>query len=143
MKTFLKIYFIDIQLIQYSCVDFCCTAVIQFHIYRMICMYIFYICIYEYIHAYIFFFILYAIMVCYRLWNTIPCAMQQDLVIHSLYNSLHLLTSDSQSTPPPPFFPLATTGLFSLWVCFCFVDKFICIIFQIPHVSDRCLSFSF
>ena len=32
-----------------------------------------------------------------------------------------------------------------LWVSFCFVDSFICAMFQIPHVSDNvwCLSFSF
>ena len=32
-----------------------------------------------------------------------------------------------------------------VWVCFCFVDTFICAAFQIPHISDiiRYLSFSF
>jgi len=47
------------------------------------------------------------------------------LFIYSIYNSLHLLTSISQSFSPHPsrlgnhkFVPLY------LWVCFCFVDKF-------------------
>ena len=33
----------------------------------------------------------------------------------------------------------------SLWVCLCFVDKFICVIFSIPHINDIIwyLSFSF
>ena len=33
---------------------------------------------------------------------------------------------------PPPWYP----QVHSLWVYFCFVDKFICVIFYIPHISD-------
>ena len=44
-------------------------------------------------------------------------------------NSLHLLVLNSQSLPPPPSFPLATTNLSSLWVCFCFMDVFIGVAF--------------
>ena len=44
-------------------------------------------------------------------------------------NSLHLLVPNSQSLPPPPSFPLATTDLSSLWVCFCFMDVFIGVAF--------------
>ena len=51
-------------------------------------------------------------------------------------SSWNELTPDSQSIPLPPC-ALATTSLFSmLWVCFCFVDRFPCTIFWIPHVSD-------
>jgi len=35
-------------------------------------------------------------------------------------------------------------SVFYVWVCFCSVDRFICAIFYIPHISDiRYLSFSF
>ena len=44
----------------------------------------------------------------------VPCTIQLDLVTHSTYNSLHLLTPDSHSIPPLPFFPLATVSLFSM-----------------------------
>ena len=44
-------------------------------------------------------------------------------------SSLHLLISNSQSTPSVPPSPSAATGLFSMPVCFCFIDKFICVIF--------------
>ena len=42
-------------------------------------------------------------------------------------------------------FPLANTDHFlSLWVSFCFVSRFICIIsFQIPHIKDAMWYFSF
>ena len=40
-----------------------------------------------------------------------------------------------QSSPPP--LPLGYhKSVLCLWVCFCFVDKFICVIFQIPHIND-------
>ena len=39
-----------------------------------------------------------------------------SLFIHSLYNSLHLLTPNSHSIPPPPPSPLAITSLFSMSV---------------------------
>ena len=41
--------------------------------------------------------------------------------------SLHLLTSNSQSIPPPLLTHFATTSLVSVY--FCFVDKFIYVIF--------------
>ena len=60
-----------------------------------------------------------------------------SLFIHSKCNSLHLLqTSYSQSIPLPPPSPLATASLFFMSVCFCFIDRFICAIFQIPHIND-------
>jgi len=57
---------------------------------------------------------------------------------HSVYNKLHLLVSKSQSIVPPTSPPLSQPLVCSLclWVCFCFIEKLIRIIFQIPHISD-------
>ena len=60
-----------------------------------------------------------------------------SLSIHSKCNSLHLLTLNSQSIllpHLPPWRPQLSYPC--LWVCFCFVDRFICAIFYIPHISD-------
>ena len=49
-----------------------------------------------------------------RMFNPAFCAMQEDLVfIYSAYESLHLLTLTSYSSPLPSPCPLATTNLFS------------------------------
>ena len=37
-------------------------------------------------------------------------------LIYPMCNNLHLLTPNSQSFPPCPYFPLATTNLFSMSV---------------------------
>jgi len=72
-------------------------------------------------------------------WIYFPVLYSRTLLfIHPIYNSLHLLIQT-----PNPFFPhpSATTGLFC--VCFCFVQKFISVIFYILHISDiiwNCLS---
>ena len=59
-----------------------------------------------------------------------------SLFIHPTCNSLHLLIPNSQSTPLYPSFPRQQQICpLCLWVCFSFVDKFICAIFYIPHVS--------
>ena len=68
------------------------------------------------------------------------------LLIHSKCNSLHLLTPNSQSIPlsPPPLWQSQVCSP-CLWVCFCSVDRLICAILYIPHISDIIwyLSFSF
>ena len=63
---------------------------------------------------------------------------------HSVYNSLLLLIPNSQcisSLTPPPWQPQVSS--LPLWVCF--IHKFTCVIFYIPHISDivQYLSFSF
>ena len=77
-------------------------------------------------------------------WIYFPVLYSRTLLfIHSIYKSLHLLTPISHSIPPPT--PLLGNHNFSLclWNCFCFIDNFIHVIVQIPHVSDICyLSFS-
>ena len=45
-------------------------------------------------------------MVDRRISNVVPCALQEDLVYHPVCTSLHLLTPNSQSLPPPPTLPL-------------------------------------
>ena len=63
--------------------------------------------------------------------------MMTFLFIHSkCSNNLHLPMLDSQSIPLPPHIPPWQPQICSLWVCFCFVDRFICGIFQIPYKSD-------
>ena len=51
------------------------------------------------IHTHICFFIFFSIMVYYRILNRVPCATHWGLVIYSIYNSLHLLITNSQSIP--------------------------------------------
>ena len=65
------------------------------------------------------------------------------LFIYLIYTNLYLLIPNSQFIPPhpSPFWQLTVCSL-CLWICFCFVDKFICIIFWIPHVSDVIWYFS-
>ena len=59
----------------------------------------------------------------------VPCAVGQELIAYpSKCNSLHLLTPNSLSIPPPPPWQPWVCSLCS-WVCFCFVDRFICAIF--------------
>ena len=87
-------------------------------------------------HIYIFK-IFFSIMVYHSLLNTVPCDIQLDLVfIHSLCNSLCLLIPNSQSIPPLTPFPSKPQLCFlCLWVCFCFIDRFIYVIFWIPYVN--------
>ena len=60
------------------------------------------------------------------------------------YNSLHFANPKSQSflPPSPPPWQLQICFLY-LWVCFSFVDRFICAIFSIPHVNEIVWYFSF
>ena len=54
-------------------------------------------------------------MAYHRILNMALCVVQKDLLfIHSISNSLHLLTSTSNSIPPPTFSLLATTTLFPM-----------------------------
>ena len=65
-----------------------------------------------------------------------------SLFILTICNSLYLLTLVSHSFPSPWQTQVHSS---CQWVCFRFIDRFICVIFQIPHVSDIIwyLSFSF
>ena len=54
--------------------------------------------------------------------------------MHPTYNSLHPLTPNSHSIPPPPQKPQVCSP--RLWICFCFIDQLICVIVEIPHTRD-------
>ena len=63
--------------------------------------------VYTHMHS---FFIFFSIMVYYKIWSTVPCAIQWDLLFtHSKCNSLHLPTPNSQYTPLSSPFLLETT----------------------------------
>ena len=65
------------------------------------------------------------------------CYIQQDLVVYSLHVLLHLhLLTPTPLHPFPKPLPLTTTSLFSMSVSFCFVGRFIYVIFCILHISD-------
>ena len=81
-------------------------------------------------------------MVYHRILNIVPCAIQYDLIVYP--SDLYWFASVN---PQSPIFPSPTSfppwqpqvRSLHLWVCFCFVDMFICVIFQIPHKSDSIL----
>ena len=67
------------------------------------------------------------------------------LWIHPIYNGLHLWTSPSHTAPLPPHPPLQPPVCSPrLWSCFCFIDRFICVIFRF-HIKvtpySTCLCF--
>ena len=62
-------------------------------------------------------------------YTSLCCIVGPHLLIHSKCDSLHLLTPNSPFIPLPPSLLWQTqVGSLSLWVCFCFVDRFICAI---------------
>ena len=96
--------------------------VIQLYLSTFICRYIAE-CIYIYIHIHtcIYIFYIFSIMVYLNI------EYSSLLFIHYICNSLHPLTSSSQSFPPPPY-PPWQPQLCSLCprVCFCLINRFIC-----------------
>ena len=63
---------------------------------------------------------------CYTRSLLFICSKGRHLPAPNSSPSLSLLSSPWQ----PQISPLC------LWVCFCFVDRLICAMFQIPHISD-------
>ena len=100
--------------------------------FKMLCQSLLYSKVVQlYIYIYTFFFMFFSTVVYHRILNIVPCAVNRTvLFIHPTYNSLHPLTPNSQSSPSP-FSPTWQPQVCSLclWVCFCFVDRFICAIF--------------
>ena len=87
----------------------------------------------------------------HRVFNAVPCAIQQELAVYPL-SRFHVACAN----PKPPIHPSITPSdpvppwqppVYSLcpWVCFCFTDRFLCVILLIPHINDIIwyLSFSF
>ena len=79
------------------------------------------------IHRYILFLTLSSIIFHHKWLDIVPWAVQQDL-IHSRYNSLHLLIPNSQSIPLLPV-PLATKSVLQ-------VHEFICFFFFFLRASS-------
>ena len=110
-------YFLNWSIVDLQCFNFYCTA--KWFSYT-----------YIYIYIYIFFFMFFSIMVYHRILNIVlPVLYSRTLLFtHYIHNSLHLLIPNSQSIPPaPPRQPQFCS--LCLWVGFCFVGKFICVIF--------------
>ena len=74
--------------------------------------------------------------------------MQKSSQTHGAYNPAEKLFLFFFVTPnlslPHPFSPLVIQVCsLCLWVCICFVNKFICTIFSIPHISNITWHLSF
>ena len=78
-------------------------------------------------------------MAYHRILNIVSCALQDLVLFHSLYNSLHLLIPRAQSILLPLLLPLGNKSV--LYVCesFCFT----CVLFETPPISDVILVFLF
>ena len=59
-------------------------------------------------------FYIFSIIVSHRILYIFPCYTIGYFFIHSIYNSLHLLTPNSQIIPPPSSYPLKTISNFSM-----------------------------
>ena len=102
------------------------------------------------IQIHTFFFVFFSILVYHRILNLVACAIQEDLVVYPPH--ARQFASANPQLPVRPFpspslllAPLANTRLFSMWVCFCFPGKFICVTFYIHTqviASGICLSLS-
>ena len=99
----------------YCCISFWCTA-----------KWFSYTCIYI-------FFTFSFIMVYYRTLNTV--GHWNSLLF--IQNNLHLLISNSLSTPPPPHSSLATTGLFSASVSLFLFGRYVYLCYILDHTYKR------
>ena len=97
---------------------------------------------YTYAHTFIHIYthILFHILFHYGLSQDIKYNSLHAVIRPCCFSILYTISICSSLTPNPslpyPSSPLAPTSLFSLWVCFCFIDMFICVVFHIPHVND-------
>ena len=67
--------------------------------------------------------------------NIVPVLYSWTLFIHSIQTSFHLLVPNPNPTFFHPTFPWQPPA-YSLCLYSCFTDRFICVIFYIPHLSD-------
>ena len=83
--------YIHIYLHMYTCVCIYTNICIYMHTYTLYIMYAhvythyIYICVYIYIHTHILFLILSSIMVYPKRLDTVPCAVQQDLIAYPTF----------------------------------------------------------
>ena len=95
--------------------------------------------LYVYMYLYLFFFKFSSHLGCYIILNRVPCSNSRFLLdIYFKYGSVDLSIPNSRTIPLPRPSPLV---IISLWVCFCFVNKFICIFFfLIQNITTSSLS---
>ena len=76
-------------------------------------------------------------MVYHKILNTVPCAIQQDLVYPSEIHQLASANPKLPVLPSPTSPPMATMSLFAMSVSlFLYIGGFICAIVWIPYVTD-------
>ena len=89
--------------------------------------------------TYTFFFVFFSTVVYHRVLNRqYPVLYRRTLLFsHPIYNSSNLLIPNSQFFLPHPL-PLWQRPVCSLclWICFCFVNMFICVIFWILCIDN-------
>ena len=86
------------------------------------------------IHICLFFLIFFSSMIYHRILNTVPCAVLGPRCLLCIYNTLHLHIPGSQSVPVPP--PPQVSSLYVSLFLFHRTHEFICVMFEIPHISD-------
>ena len=64
----------------------------------------------------------------HRTLNIVPCAVQSDFIVYSIYDSWCLLIRTPSPSLSHPSCPLVTTRLFSVTESVCFFDMFTCIL---------------
>ena len=70
-----------------------------------------------YTHIYVYILLLFfSIMTYHRTLNIVPCAVQSDLIVYSIYDSWCLLIRTPSPSLSHPSCPLVTTSLFSVTV---------------------------
>ena len=78
---------------------------------------------------YTLFFISFSITVYHRILNSSLCYTIGPVV----YPFLYIIICIYQFQAPNPSLP---TFSLCLWICFCFIDNFTCVIFSTPHIRD-------
>ena len=68
-----------------------------------------------------------------KFWEIVKDRGAWSATVHEVAKSWTWLNEWTTTTPNSQstlfYFPLATTSLYSRWVCFCFTDNFLCVIF--------------
>ena len=63
-------------------------------------------------------------MIYHRILSIVPCAIQEDLIVYPMHHG-----SICWPQPPLPSSPnLPPRSVLYAWICFCFLDMFVCVI---------------